>query len=245
MKERRIMKKNNLKVRGFTIVETSLVLAIGGLILAMVFIALPSLQRSQRDTQRKADIEHLISEIKNYQTNNNGTLPKLNDATGSASTIKLAAERITRPIDNSNRPIIDNSEQRVDIDQRISPTPAEGELASVLVEGPVTDGSVSDVTWAGFYKVYLGDRFIDPAGGYYNLYVTSCGETSLSVDAECTTTMTGGQANVSDTDFPNNYQISVITGATCEGTKAIKVANPRMIAALYRLEGSGEFCAHT
>ena len=35
---------------GFTIIEVVLVLAIAGLIFLMVFIALPVLQRSQRDT---------------------------------------------------------------------------------------------------------------------------------------------------------------------------------------------------
>ena len=38
--------------KGFTIIEVVLVLAIGGLIFLMVFIALPALQRSQRDAQR-------------------------------------------------------------------------------------------------------------------------------------------------------------------------------------------------
>ena len=42
--------------KGFTIIEVVLVLAIGGLIFLMVFIALPALQRSQRDTQRKDDL---------------------------------------------------------------------------------------------------------------------------------------------------------------------------------------------
>ena len=60
---------------GFTIIEVSLVLAIGGLILMMVFVALPSLQRSQRDAQRREDIISLIENIKKYQQNNRGALP--------------------------------------------------------------------------------------------------------------------------------------------------------------------------
>ena len=60
---------------GFTIIEVSLVLAIGGLILMMVFIALPSLQRGQRDAQRREDIISLIENIKKYQQNNRGALP--------------------------------------------------------------------------------------------------------------------------------------------------------------------------
>lgn len=61
---------------GFTIIEVVLVLAIAGLIFLMVFIALPSLQRSQRDTQRRNDVGRVASQIQQYQTNNNGRLPK-------------------------------------------------------------------------------------------------------------------------------------------------------------------------
>lgn len=60
---------------GFTIIEVVLVLAIAGLIFLMVFIALPALQRSQRDTQRRDDMARLVTAITQYQTNNNNRLP--------------------------------------------------------------------------------------------------------------------------------------------------------------------------
>ena len=60
---------------GFTIIEVVLVLAIAGLIFLMVFIALPALQRSQRDTQRKRDTDRLLAAIQSYQSNNLGRLP--------------------------------------------------------------------------------------------------------------------------------------------------------------------------
>jgi prepilin-type N-terminal cleavage/methylation domain-containing protein len=41
---------NKPKAHGFTIIEVVLVLAIAGLIFLIVFLALPALQRSQRDT---------------------------------------------------------------------------------------------------------------------------------------------------------------------------------------------------
>ena len=44
------MNKHKQK-QGFTIIEVVLVLAIAALIFLMVFMALPALQRSQRDTQ--------------------------------------------------------------------------------------------------------------------------------------------------------------------------------------------------
>ena len=61
--------------RGFTIIEVVLVLAVAGLIFLMIFLALPTLQRSQRDTQRKREIASLKAAITQYRTNNKGQLP--------------------------------------------------------------------------------------------------------------------------------------------------------------------------
>lgn len=61
--------------KGFTIIEVVLVLAIAGLIFLMVFIALPALQRTQRNTQREDDMARVISAVNDFQTNNNGKTP--------------------------------------------------------------------------------------------------------------------------------------------------------------------------
>lgn len=61
--------------KGFTIIEVVLVLAIAGLIFLMVFIALPALQRSQRDSQREQDLSRFMSQINSYQSNNRGAVP--------------------------------------------------------------------------------------------------------------------------------------------------------------------------
>lgn len=67
--------QNTAKKDGFTIIEVVLVLAIAGLIFLMVFIALPNLQRGQRDTQRKSDLARMSTQISNYQSSNRGKLP--------------------------------------------------------------------------------------------------------------------------------------------------------------------------
>lgn len=65
-----------MKKNGFTIVETSLVLAIGGLILVLAFVVLPGLWRNQRDSQRKDDLMLFADAVKKWQSNNNrGALP--------------------------------------------------------------------------------------------------------------------------------------------------------------------------
>lgn len=63
------------KSSGFTIIEVMIVLAIAGLILAIVFLAVPALQRTSRNTQRKNDVSSLLSAVSNYEDNNAGGLP--------------------------------------------------------------------------------------------------------------------------------------------------------------------------
>ena len=75
------MAKANINSKqGFTIIEVVLVLAIAGLIFLMVFVALPALQRSQRDTARRNDMSRVDTSLIQYQTNNqdtgNGDLPE-------------------------------------------------------------------------------------------------------------------------------------------------------------------------
>lgn len=69
------MKKHNL-YQGFTIIEVILVLAIAGLIFLMVFLALPALQRSQRNEQRKRDMGEIAGAIQNYRSANKGKMPE-------------------------------------------------------------------------------------------------------------------------------------------------------------------------
>ena len=76
--------KNNKK--GFTIIEVVLVLAIAGLIFLMVFIALPALQRSQRNTRRRQDMSRILAAFNAYQANNNGNFPSSTEELNSTGT---------------------------------------------------------------------------------------------------------------------------------------------------------------
>jgi len=76
------MKKLILKSqRGFTIIEVMIVLAIAGLIMALVFIAVPQLQRNTRDNQRQNMAARLKTEIESFSGNNQGVYP-FKSATG-------------------------------------------------------------------------------------------------------------------------------------------------------------------
>ena len=60
------------KKKGFTIIEVVLVLAIAGLIFAMVLIALPALQKAQRNSQRKRDLGLIVAQMEKFRANNSG-----------------------------------------------------------------------------------------------------------------------------------------------------------------------------
>lgn len=64
--------KSNSTRNGFTIIEVVLVLAIAGLIFLMVFLALPALQRSQRNQLYKNNLSLVIGALQNYRSNNGG-----------------------------------------------------------------------------------------------------------------------------------------------------------------------------
>ena len=63
------------KQHGFTIIEVALVLAIAGLIFLVVFLALPALQNSQKDTARRQDVGRVVSALQSYMADNNNQFP--------------------------------------------------------------------------------------------------------------------------------------------------------------------------
>ncbi len=71
----RIGKKLGYKDDGFTIIEVLIVLAVAGLIMAIVLIAIPQLQRNQRNTARREIIGRIKTELDSYTGNNNGRIP--------------------------------------------------------------------------------------------------------------------------------------------------------------------------
>jgi len=63
------------KKKGFTIVEVLIVLAVAGVIMVIVFLAVPALQRNSRNTQRKSDVSRILAGVTEATTNNNGIVP--------------------------------------------------------------------------------------------------------------------------------------------------------------------------
>ena len=99
------LKLNKIDKPAFTIIEVVLVLAIAGLIFLMVFIALPALQRNQRDTQRKNDMSRVVSALTSYRANNRGKLPTNGYiGTGGTSASQLLTKYLRLDGDQFNDP---------------------------------------------------------------------------------------------------------------------------------------------
>jgi len=88
------------KTEGFTIIEVLIVLAIAGLILLVVFLAVPALQRNSRNTQYRTEASRILSGAQEFINNNNGTLPVATDnATilANANAKNITALTVTNP----------------------------------------------------------------------------------------------------------------------------------------------------
>jgi prepilin-type N-terminal cleavage/methylation domain-containing protein len=65
----------NKSTAGFTIIETMIVLAIAGLMLTLVLLALTGLERSGHNSQRTSNANSALQLISEYMLNNSGNLP--------------------------------------------------------------------------------------------------------------------------------------------------------------------------
>jgi prepilin-type N-terminal cleavage/methylation domain-containing protein len=68
-----MLKNIKKKNEGFTIIEVLIVLAIAGLIMLIVFLAVPALQRSSRNTGRKNDVSRVLTAVNEWVSNNSGS----------------------------------------------------------------------------------------------------------------------------------------------------------------------------
>lgn len=68
---------------GFTLIEVVLVLAIGGLIFLLAFLAFQQATKNRRDSQRRSDAARVISEIENAKGDAGGTAFTSSGGTGS------------------------------------------------------------------------------------------------------------------------------------------------------------------
>lgn len=102
---------------GFTIVETIIVLAVAGLILLVVFEAIPALQRSSRNNQRRQDTQSILEAVSHWELNHSGNIPSSGDNYLQASGVKLSyydTGNITIHGDSSGNPSAVNPASNLD-----------------------------------------------------------------------------------------------------------------------------------
>ena len=82
-------KIKNRKQEGFTIIEVLIVLAIAGLILLIVLLAVPALQRNSRNTTIKNDASALAGGVSEFSSNNEGQLPTPGGSNNASGTVTI------------------------------------------------------------------------------------------------------------------------------------------------------------
>lgn len=167
--------------KGFTIIEVVLVLAIAGLIFLMVFVALPNLQRSQHDTQRRDDYSALASSIENFRASNGGKLPQPATAGGTEphlSSNLYINETGTDP--NGEYYIIEVTamEPNVDWNEANSPSARIGQGGIAYLQS--SDGTEEGATPSGTQQVEVRIPKIKDGTYVYIIRNADCSGTSVT-----------------------------------------------------------------
>lgn len=138
---------SRLTQKGFTIIEVLIVLAIAGLILLIVFLAVPALQRNSRNTAIKNDVQNSLGGVPEFQNANNGVLPTSVSTSGSAGEVKY-----TRAGGNpTSIKIQGTTEVSSTTSAPASTTP---ELGTIIVSlGYKCDGTASTRAVAAIYSI--------------------------------------------------------------------------------------------
>jgi prepilin-type N-terminal cleavage/methylation domain-containing protein len=205
---------------GFTIIEVVLVLAIAGLIFMMVFIALPALQRSQRDTQRSNDLSRLSTALNNFQGNNRGSIPTI---PGTDTTKYYVPGHDTGSSTDSSwlgfydRYLIVNSAGSKDVFADPDGSPYALSIVTCTAAANAACQAAAQRKSATFDKQ------------------------STMADPNNKNAATGA-ATVTN---PNNdHSILVVLKATCSGEDAVGSTGARKVALLYKKEGGGTICVN-
>ncbi len=208
------MAQNTNNKKGFTIIEVVLVLAIAGLIFLMVFVALPALQRSQRDTQRRQDLSRVVTALVQYQTNNRTKRNNLPGA-GEASYANFGEETGFTPTNDADC----KKAACLFVKNYMN---ASGATENTFVD---PDGVPYNVVITSNYSKGT-DLDIPTIGDGSSVKLEGSGSEGYTV---------GG------TDPVPQHVLYIIPGGQCSGESVVS-SELRHFAMLYKLEGSGTYC---
>lgn len=97
------------KTDGFTIIEVLIVLAIAGLIMLIVFLAVPALQRNQRNTEARSEASRILSASNDFVTNGNGAYPAAADSATIMTSVGTTRQLTTLTVVTANGTAAANS----------------------------------------------------------------------------------------------------------------------------------------
>lgn len=219
--------------KGFTIIEVVLVLAIAGLIFLMVFVALPALQRSQRDTARRNDLARVDTSLVQYQTNNQGTNGGSNLPAGPSFW-------------QGEKKFVAQNGQNSVTDLCYGGAKAACEFVRDYMNSGTSAGDKDN-------------EFMDPDGSPYSLAITKNWSIPANVkttktykvyrgnNKEYTSTLTvngsgdSARGTIAGDNAYGAHVIWIVPGGHCMGD-LVAPSTSRHFAVLYHLEGAGIYC---
>ena len=223
------MAKDNINDKqGFTIIEVVLVLAIAGLIFLMVFVALPALQRSQRDTARRNDMSRVDTSLTQWQTNHSTDSNNLPSGPSSYKGTDYIDSSSSLPSGATNKDCGNT---------------APANLACVFVRDYMNSGSTD---------TNKKNEFQDPDGVPYSLYITENWAAKGSITTTPSNDLSGSKSKlIQSSEITNGYTLDgdafadrivyIVPGSRCSGSAVVK-SEKRHFSVLYRLEGAGVYC---
>ena len=151
--------------KGFTIIEVMIVLAIAGVIIAAVLVAVPQLQKNQRNTSRRAILGRVKTELDNYIGNNNGSVP-------SNALFATGATSFTTKYLNPASSFTDPNGNAVTYDTYVAggihatPVTPTGNTAAGILYNSTATCSGEDVTGAGTSRQYAVSIGLEGGAAY-------------------------------------------------------------------------------
>ena len=171
------------KSRGFTIIEVLIVLAIGGLIMLIVFQAIPTVLRNSRNSDRKHDVAAILDAVSHYELNHSGNFPD----SGSNFLQYTKLQQYRPAVVQFDPTAALNSDTNIVVyAQSASFRPYSNQLPSI-------DGAMNPVTSQDMVAIYKYQRCntnndggsSSIGAGYYDTVALFATETATGVSSQC------------------------------------------------------------
>lgn len=147
----------NQNEAGLTIVETLIVLATAAVILLIVLLAIPTLQRNSRNNQRTQDAQTILAAVSQWELNHAGTIPDTTNLQNFLTSYYSSKLTFFEPTGISvSTPSADS----------VPPPPTPADLANLIVSNHYKCSGASGATSQGAgYSDVVALYFIETSNG--------------------------------------------------------------------------------